>query len=106
MEFRVAQHMMEGKDFFEGVRSVLIDRDNKPTWAHESIEAVTSDEVEAFFQEPVGGGKFELQLPTERGDSIAFPPAGQVGDNCYDADNGRSNVDPVFCNCSRIVKIC
>ena len=60
------------------VHSVLVDRSHTPQWAHDSIEAVTSDEVESYFREPEGGGKFELQLPTERGDSVAFPPNNQV----------------------------
>ena len=51
MEFRIAQHMMEGNDFFEGVRSVLVDRDHVPQWQHDSLEAVTNDEVRMLFRE-------------------------------------------------------
>ncbi|OQR87821.1 3-hydroxyisobutyryl-CoA hydrolase [Achlya hypogyna] len=50
MEFRMATRMMENPDFFEGVRSVIIDKDNAPNWLHKSVEAVTDDEVDRFFQ--------------------------------------------------------
>jgi hypothetical protein len=36
-------------DFYEGIRAVLVDKDNKPKWRHSGIEAVTRDEVEQFF---------------------------------------------------------
>ena len=37
--------MMEGNDFFEGVKSVLVDRSHVPQWQHAKIEDVTNDEV-------------------------------------------------------------
>ncbi|KDO32272.1 hypothetical protein SPRG_02751 [Saprolegnia parasitica CBS 223.65] len=49
MEFRMATRMMENPDFFEGVRSVIIDKDNAPKWLHASVADVSVDEVDRFF---------------------------------------------------------
>ncbi|EQC27739.1 hypothetical protein SDRG_14488 [Saprolegnia diclina VS20] len=49
MEFRMATRMMENPDFFEGVRSVIIDKDNAPQWLHASVADVAEDEVDRFF---------------------------------------------------------
>jgi len=50
MEFRLSMRFMEGKDFFEGVRSVLIDRDNAPSWQPPNLEDVTEEDVSAYFE--------------------------------------------------------
>ena len=36
-------------DFTEGVRAVLVDRDNAPRWRHDSLTDVTADEVDTMF---------------------------------------------------------
>ncbi|KAL3672411.1 hypothetical protein V7S43_003095 [Phytophthora oleae] len=50
MEYRMATRMMENPDFFEGVRSVVVDKDRNPKWAKRDITKVTAKEVEAFFE--------------------------------------------------------
>ncbi|CAH0482262.1 unnamed protein product [Peronospora belbahrii] len=50
MEYRVATRMMENPDFFEGVRSVVVDKDRNPKWTKRDITKVTAKEVEAFFK--------------------------------------------------------
>ena len=50
LEFRVMQHVLEGKDFYEGVRAVLVDKDHKPRWQHASLEEVTEADVERQFE--------------------------------------------------------
>ncbi|OWZ21716.1 3-hydroxyisobutyryl-CoA hydrolase [Phytophthora megakarya] len=50
MEYRMATRMMENPDFFEGVRSVVVDKDRNPKWAKRDISKVTTKEVEAFFK--------------------------------------------------------
>uniref|UniRef100_A0AAV1T4X6 3-hydroxyisobutyryl-CoA hydrolase n=1 Tax=Peronospora matthiolae TaxID=2874970 RepID=A0AAV1T4X6_9STRA len=50
MEYRMATRMMENPDFFEGVRSVVVDKDHDPKWAKRDITKVTPKEVEAFFE--------------------------------------------------------
>lgn len=49
LEYRLACRFMRGHDFFEGVRAVVIDKDNRPRWRPETLEAVTADQVAAFF---------------------------------------------------------
>lgn len=48
MEFRISQHLIHSHDFSEGIRAVLVDKDNQPQWKPEKIEDV---DVESFFQE-------------------------------------------------------
>ncbi len=53
LEYRMTQHCMAGHDFFEGIRALLVDKDQKPVWQHASLAAVTDAEVAAYF-EPLG----------------------------------------------------
>ncbi|GHF18662.1 enoyl-CoA hydratase [Kordiimonas sediminis] len=55
MEFRIVNRMMEGADFFEGVRAILIDKDNKPTWSPATLADVSDEAVAAYFA-PLGDG--------------------------------------------------
>lgn len=58
IEYRMAQHAMRpDHDFFEGVRALLIDKDQKPKWNPPAIEGVTRDLVDAHFQ-PVANDLF------------------------------------------------
>ena len=50
MEYRMATRMMENPDFFEGVRSVVVDKDHNPKWAKRDVTKVTTKEVGAFFE--------------------------------------------------------
>ena len=60
MEFRMVRRVMEGHDFFEGVRATIIDKDKNPRWSPMTLEAVKDDDVAACF-EPLAAG--ELTLP-------------------------------------------
>jgi enoyl-CoA hydratase/carnithine racemase len=51
MELGMAAHTFEQGDFLEGVRAVLIDKDNSPRWRPNRIEEVTEAMIEAFFRE-------------------------------------------------------
>jgi enoyl-CoA hydratase/carnithine racemase len=58
IEYRMAQHAMRpDHDFFEGVRALLIDKDQKPRWVPPTIEGVTRNMVEAHFK-PVANDLF------------------------------------------------
>jgi enoyl-CoA hydratase len=54
LEYRMTQHVMQRHDFFEGVRAMLVDKDQAPKWQPASLEAVSEDEV-AFYFQPIGG---------------------------------------------------
>mmetsp|Transcript_45345 Transcript_45345/g.109814 ORF Transcript_45345/g.109814 Transcript_45345/m.109814 type:complete len:247 (+) Transcript_45345:600-1340(+) len=53
MEYRMAKTFVTmsspKSDFYEGVRSILIDKDNNPKWNPPSLEEVTDHRVETFF---------------------------------------------------------
>jgi enoyl-CoA hydratase len=50
MEYRLVQAFMADRDFFEGVRAVLIDKDNKPDWQPATLADVTPSMVDAYFR--------------------------------------------------------
>ncbi|CAL1530151.1 unnamed protein product [Lymnaea stagnalis] len=49
IEYRLSQRCLEDRDFYEGVRAVLIDKDNNPQWNPASIKDVSQSKVEWFF---------------------------------------------------------
>jgi enoyl-CoA hydratase len=49
IEFRIVSHILEGHDFYEGVRSVLVDRDNAPVWRPATLETLDRAAIEAHF---------------------------------------------------------
>lgn len=49
MEYRMVHRVLAQADFHEGVRALLVDRDRRPRWAHEAIEDVPDELVEACF---------------------------------------------------------
>jgi enoyl-CoA hydratase len=49
LEYRLACRFMQAQDFFEGVRAVVIDKDNEPAWRPDSLEAVSEAAVAAYF---------------------------------------------------------
>jgi enoyl-CoA hydratase len=59
-EFRIVSRIIEGKDFYEGVRAVIVDKDNQPRWQPAKLAEVSEAEVERHFA-PLGAK--ELILP-------------------------------------------
>jgi len=50
MEFRIVNRIVtHGRDFYEGVRAILIDKDHKPHWSPARLEDVSDEEVAAHF---------------------------------------------------------
>jgi len=49
MEFRILNRMLAGRDFYEGIRAVIIDKGSKPHWQPASIDAVDTADVDAYF---------------------------------------------------------
>lgn len=50
MEYRLAVHLVQASDFHEGVRALLITKDNNPKWNPPRIEDVTEERVASFFR--------------------------------------------------------
>jgi enoyl-CoA hydratase/carnithine racemase len=53
MEFRIVSRVIHGHDFYEGVRAVIVDKDNKPRWRPSTLPDVDEAEVERHFA-PLG----------------------------------------------------
>ncbi|MBK3400811.1 MULTISPECIES: enoyl-CoA hydratase/isomerase family protein [Methylobacterium] len=58
LEYRILCRILRGHDFYEGVRSVLIDRDGKPDWQPATLEAVTAEDIEAHLAPMPGEPSF------------------------------------------------
>lgn len=48
-EFRIVSRVVQGEDFYEGVRAVIIDKDNAPRWRPDQLSQVAPAEVERHF---------------------------------------------------------
>jgi enoyl-CoA hydratase/carnithine racemase len=59
-EFRIVSRVIEGHDFYEGVRAVIVDKDNAPVWRPATLAQVSAADVERHFA-PCPGD--ELVLP-------------------------------------------
>jgi enoyl-CoA hydratase len=59
LEFRLMHHVLDGHDFYEGVRSVLVDKDRKPRWQFPTVDAVPDELIEGYF---ASLGENELSL--------------------------------------------
>lgn len=53
MEFRILNRMLAGRDFYEGIRAAVIDKDNEPVWRPATLDEVSDDAVNAYFA-PLG----------------------------------------------------
>ena len=49
MEYRIAARVVMLPDFAEGVRAVIVDKDNTPRWNPATPEGVTDEMIEAIF---------------------------------------------------------
>ena len=54
MDFRLASRFLEDHDFYEGVRAVVIDKDNAPAWKPATLAAVTPDAIDRYFADVSG----------------------------------------------------
>lgn len=57
LEFQLSQHFVRTKDFQEGIRAAVIDKDRRPAWQHSSWRDVPRELVENYFKAPVLGIK-------------------------------------------------
>jgi len=49
MENKITQQMIKGQDFFEGIRSVIIDKDQSPNWKPATLSDVKKEDVSHYF---------------------------------------------------------
>lgn len=52
MEMIIATHCATNPDFTEGVRALLIDKDNSPKWRHSSVREMPASYVASHFEAP------------------------------------------------------
>ena len=50
MEYGIMVRLIQHPDFREGVRALLIDKDNEPDWNPSRPEAIGTRDVERFFE--------------------------------------------------------
>lgn len=62
-EFRIVSRIIHGKDFYEGVRAVIVDKDNAPRWRPATLEAVSRADIDRHFAPLKSGEPAELVLP-------------------------------------------
>jgi len=48
-EYRLANHCLLSHDFYEGVRAVVVDKDNQATWNPAQLTGVTQERIESYF---------------------------------------------------------
>jgi len=60
LEFRLTNRFMAGHDFYEGVRALIIDKDQLPKWKPSDLSGVSERDVAAYFAELPSG---DLDLP-------------------------------------------
>jgi enoyl-CoA hydratase len=56
-EFRIVSRVIHGHDFYEGVRAVIVDKDNAPHWRPATLADVADSEVKRHFA-PLSGGEW------------------------------------------------
>jgi enoyl-CoA hydratase len=59
MEFRMVNRVIDGHDFYEGVRATIIDKDGAPKWKPDKLAAVNDADIDAYFAS-LGGGELPL----------------------------------------------
>lgn len=60
LDWRIACAILDGHDFYEGVRAVLVDKDQSPRWNPATLDAVDPGRIEGHFVAPHDG---DLPLP-------------------------------------------
>jgi enoyl-CoA hydratase len=61
LEFRLTNRFMRGHDFYEGVRAIIIDKDQSPRWSPASLDGVSAADVDAYFA-PLGDNELSFDL--------------------------------------------
>mgnify|MGYP001189844238 CR=1 FL=1 len=51
LDYHLALRMIRRPDFVEGVRALLVDKDNAPTWSPDRLDLVDNGLLEEVFEE-------------------------------------------------------
>jgi enoyl-CoA hydratase len=61
-EYRLASRIVRSHDFLEGVRAVIVDKDNRPAWDPATLAGMTDAMTDALFA-PLAAGEEWNPLP-------------------------------------------
>lgn len=53
VEFQLSQAFIKNHDFFEGIRALLIDKDQKPQWSPATLEKINSSIINQYFDSKI-----------------------------------------------------
>jgi len=59
MEYRIGWRKVQSADFLEGVRAVIVDKDNTPKWRPTTLQGVSDADVARYFA-PLGEDELEI----------------------------------------------
>lgn len=77
-DFRMAVRLVGGSDFAEGVRAILVDKDQSPHWSPATLAEVSTADVDALLaplEEGDPGAAYALDGLPSNGQSLRFNPA-------------------------------
>ncbi|MCR9282687.1 MAG: enoyl-CoA hydratase/isomerase family protein [Rhodobacteraceae bacterium] len=55
LEYRIVSRILQGTEFYEGIRAVLVDKDQAPKWSPAHFGQVDSAELASYFEVPADG---------------------------------------------------
>jgi len=55
LEYRIVSRIVQGTEFYEGIRAVLVDKDQTPKWSPSLFSQVDSADLASYFEEPSDG---------------------------------------------------
>ncbi len=59
LDYTVAYHFMHSRDFYEGIRAQIIEKDRTPQWQYAHVNEIPQSVIEQFFKLP--GGSLSLK---------------------------------------------
>ena len=60
VEFRIVSRICRGRDFYEGVRATIVDKDNRPVWRPVAGERPDPAAIDAYFA-PLGADELNIR---------------------------------------------
>jgi len=55
LEYRIVSRILKGTEFYEGIRAVLVDKDQAPKWSPSQFSQVDSADLASYFEVPPDG---------------------------------------------------